>query len=80
MILQPSDLFELLRVKNTKETEKVLSFTINFLSYMRVGDILQTSLTTFEKVGDDLLYIDTKLNPNAVIDSLNKGRIINLPL
>lgn len=79
-IIQPNELFDMLNVKNREEAERVLSNTLYFLLYMRVGDKLSTSVADFNKIGPDLIQLDYAIDANIVADELVKKRIIKLPI
>ena len=79
-IIQPSSIFKMLNVKNNDDAEKVMSTTLSFLLYMKPGDILKTSNINFEKISPDLIYLDTDLNKDQMLDELSKKKIIKLPI
>lgn len=79
-IVQPNELFDMLKVKNREEAERVLSNTLYFLLYMRVGDKLSTSVADFNKIAPDLIQLDYAVDANAIADEMVKKRIIKLPI
>lgn len=78
--IQPQQLFELLNVKNTEETQKVLATALAFLAYMSPGDEMQTSDLVFEKIAPDLIHIRTEVDLTTVVDSMEKKRILRMPV
>jgi len=80
MILQPSELFKLFEINDTEESKSILSIIISFLLYMKTGDILKTSNIIIEKIGTDVIKIDSDINKQEIIDSLQKNRVIKLPI
>lgn len=80
MILQPSEMFRLLKIENTEEAERVLSTALEFLVYMKVGYTLKTGLVTFKKISNDLIHMDVKIDPNDFVDALEKAKVIRIPI
>lgn len=78
-VIQPESLYKILNVKNLEEAEKVLTVSYSFLLYLKKGDSLVTATATFNKIGEDLIQIDTKLNPDFITDELIRKRIIKFP-
>ena len=79
-VIQPHDLFEMHNIKNQVDAEKVLSSAFNILVYLRVGDAMETSALRFTKVADDLLQIESILELEMLVDTLQQRRIIKLPI
>jgi len=79
-IIQPSELFKVIDVKNTPETNRVLSTSYGFLLYMKKGDVLETSSTRFEKISDDLIHISSGLEPSDVVEALERRKLIKIPV
>lgn len=79
-VIQPNELFDMLNVKNREDAERVLSNTLYFLVYMRVGDKLSTATIDFTKVDTDLIQINYAIDANIIADEMVKKRIIKLPI
>lgn len=79
-VIQPKQIFDLLNIKDSEEAEKVLTETLDFLIYLRQGDVLETSYARFEKLSDDLIHIDTNIDSRKVLDDLEKKRIVKFPV
>jgi len=77
---QPADFFKLLHIKHTEEAEKILSSVLAFLVYMPVGDKIETSSLSFEKLSKDLIYVDSKASLERAVESMDKNKIIRLPI
>ena len=67
-------------IKNQVDAVKVLSSAFNILVYLRVGDAMETSALRFTKVADDLLQIESILELEMLVDTLQQRRIIKLPI
>lgn len=79
-VLQPKELFNLINVENKEEAERVLAVAYSFLLYLKVGEKLVTSTATFNKIGHDLIQIDSKVSPELITSELVGKKIIKLPL
>ena len=79
--IQPDKVFKALEIsqKDRKVAEKVFETCMSFLVYLNVGDVLKTSFANFEKLNDDLIYIEVDLNRNQITNSLEKRKIIRFP-
>lgn len=80
MILQPSDLFRLLNIKDHDTAKKVMTATLSFLVYLKPGDKLETSGVVFEKMTEDLLHIQVNVNSKDMMDTLEKLKVIRIPV
>ena len=79
-IIQPQQLCKLLGVKNVVEADKVLSLAYAFLVYMNPGDVLETSDIRLEKISKDLIHVDSDHDLVQVVDSLEKKRVLRMPI
>jgi hypothetical protein len=79
-VQQPSDIYDLLDIRNRDEADKVLAAAYSYLVYLKVGDSLQTSRLTFNKISSDIIQIEVNLDPNILIDELEAKRIIKIPV
>lgn len=77
--IQPSDLFKILNVEDNEDTRRVLSATLNFLVYLNVGDRVEISNLSFNKIGTDLIQINSKIELKSILDSFEKGCVIKFP-
>ena len=77
---QLADIFKLHHIKNTKEAEKVLNSILNLFLYMKTGDELEFSLARFSKLSDDIIHIEPLINSEILLDSLEKKKIIHIPI
>jgi hypothetical protein len=80
VVIQPQKLCELLKVKNVEDAERVLSLAFAFLAYMSPGDELQTSDISIKKLDNNLLYIDSDTDLTTVVDSLERKRVLRIPV
>jgi len=80
VIVQPSDIFKLLRIKDEDEAKKILTNAYNLLLYLQPGDQLQVPSADFEKISHDLLYLKPHIKLDQTLNTLEKSRIINLVL
>jgi hypothetical protein len=78
--IQPRDLFALHSISNEKEANKVINSAYSMLSYLRVGDVLETSANTFRKIAEDLIQIESPKDFQGVVDNLETSRIIRIAL
>lgn len=78
--LQPSELFSMMKIEDYDEAEKILTIVLEFLVYMQAKDKLITSFATFEKLTSDLIHIEINVDKRNILDSLEKGRIIRIPV
>lgn len=91
-VLQPSDLFQLAKISNTEEAEKLLGHILSFLAYIKPGDVLETSTLRFTKLGHDLIevtrddgeseliHVDVHATGEMVVDSLAKRKVLRFPV
>lgn len=73
-------MFDMLNVKNFDEARRVMSHSLGLLAYLNPGDRLEITDIKFEKLSNDLIYIDSRLDLAQVVDSLEKKRILKFPL
>lgn len=78
--IQPQHLCKLLGVKHVKEADRVLSLAYAFLAYMNPGDELITSDIKFTKISKDLIHVESDYDLTQVVDSLEKKRVLRIPL
>lgn len=81
-IITPSTVFKNMKLKTTNypDAEKILSVALNTLIGLNVGDVLETSSGTFTKIAPDLLHVDSNLNQEQLVDSLEKRKIIKFTM
>ena len=79
-IIQPHHLCNLLNVKNIEEAKRVLATGFSMLAYLSPGDSLETSDIKFQKISKDLIFVNTKTDLSAVVDSMDKARVLRIPV
>ena len=79
-VVQPSEVFKMLGISNTKEAHRVFETALEFLAYMKVNEELQTSFADFTKIAPDLIQMEVKIDLDQVSNSLEKKKIIKFPI
>lgn len=79
-IIQPQKLLKVLNIKDEGEAEKVLQSCFGFLIYLKEGQKLVTNTATFEKISNDLIHIQSKVDVKKTVKSLEKAKYIRLPV
>ena len=69
----------MLNVRDFDEANRVLKTSLDFLIYMRPGDLLVTASAKFHKIGPDLIQIDPNVDAQTFMDSLHKRKVIKFP-
>lgn len=75
-IIKPKELFDMLQIKDVEEAERVFKYAFDFLSYMSVGDEIQTPNGTYTKISSDLIHFNQDLNKEDMVNTLEKRRVI----
>lgn len=78
-VIQPSEIIDLLGVTDRIEAERIISATLDFLIYLKVGDSLHTSNASFEKLSEDMVYLNVHRKIEDKIADTNIKNIIMLP-
>lgn len=68
------------KLKDMSDSERILSSLVNLFVYLKDKDCLQTSVANFSKIAPDLIFVDTNLEENQIVDSLEKRRVIKFPV
>jgi len=79
-VIQPSKLLKILNVKDEAEAEKILNCCFGFLIYLKEGQVLKTNTASFEKISNDLIHIDAKIDIKKTVKSLEKSKFIRIPI
>ena len=79
MILQKQDIFNRLGIKEGEDADKIFNLIMGFFVYMKAGDELSTSLIDFRKVDNELMWIESKIDVDEMVDSLESLKIIKIP-
>jgi len=78
---QPDDLFKIFNIKIPKEGEKILNGILSFLLYLPSGCKIETSSgITLQKLNEDLIFIDGKIETSEFLNSLKEHKIIRIPV
>jgi hypothetical protein len=77
--LQPKDILAKLGVKDLAEGEKILDTCLKLLVYLKPGDKLRVGGVTYSKLDVDTIYVESKILPRVIHDTLQKKRIIRVP-
>jgi hypothetical protein len=75
-VIRPKELFDTLQVKDVEESEKAFKYAFDFLNYMSVGDVIETTQGSYEKISEDLIHITPQINTEDMVNTLAKKRII----
>lgn len=75
-VIRPKELFDMLQIKDVEEAERVFKYAFDFLSYMSVGDEIQTPNGKYVKLSDDLIHFQNDINKDDMANTLEKRRII----
>lgn len=78
--IQPAYILELLNVKNIEEGKKIISTTLSFLAYLKPGESLEYSSGRFTKLSHDLIHFDNNMSSEEIFDSLEKRKVIKIPI
>jgi hypothetical protein len=79
-IIQPSNIFKMLKIKNMEEASKVLDTAFKLLVYLKPGDELKCGGVTFAKLDTDLIHVQTKVSAEEIADTLSQKQIIRIPV
>lgn len=78
-VLQITEICEYLNIKNTEDLEKILTLLVNLLVYTKEGDQIKTSNIEFEKLSDNLIYVESKIEDDISELLLNR-KIVRIPI
>jgi hypothetical protein len=78
-VLQPSDIFRMMKLRHDKNAEDVLDTALKLLVYLKPGDKLKSGGVVYSKLSADLVHIGVKVSPMEIADTLEKRRIIRVP-
>jgi len=78
-VVHPQELFAMLNIKDFDSARKALITGFDFLIYMNPGDQLVMNNATFHKLDNDLFQVESNINSENVVDSLEKRKIVRIP-
>lgn len=63
-------------IEYSEEAEKIFNIALSFIFYINEGDRLETPNGVFEKIGPDLIYLESSIDPEDMVQALEKRRIL----
>jgi len=79
-VLQPTEIFRMLKIRDTEEAGKILDTSLKLLLYLKPGDKIKVGGVTYTKLDGDTVHIDVKVSSEEIADTLDRKRIIRVPL
>jgi hypothetical protein len=77
-VIQFSEIFKLLGVKDCKNSKMIFKSAIKFLCYMNINSKLKIEGITITKISDDLFHIDSAIDYNTIISDMNDYLVLKL--
>jgi len=66
-------------IKSNKDNKDIIGISLSFLNYMKIGEkIIVNNDSSYEKISEDLIYIDSKVDKSNVVDYLEENKVVNL--
>jgi len=80
VVLQPSEIFKMLKIKDTDEAEKVLDTALKLLVYLKPGDKIKVGGVTYTKLDMDTVHLGVKVSAEEIADTLDQKKVIRIPV
>lgn len=78
--IQLADIFKALRLddyRDKKIAREALEICLSFLVYIPVGGEFNTSTISFKKLSDDIIHMESTIDPKEILNSLETKKLVN---